>query len=134
MAVEQALTNDLTLDVVLGVDGSNPHKIFDTSIPEGLTVTPPYVILGSTTENPSDVFHRGGSRGTLQLHVWSAQHGKLEIGWVYTELKRILHRQPLVLSGGMAWLEGSITTGPEFRDDGSGMMHGVATYTYTVRG
>ncbi len=84
------------------------------------TVVFPWVEIGESIAEETDVDGADGTSETVTLHVWSRESGQSEAKQIMSEIKAALHKQSLTVSGrtALAWWGGSLT-----RKDPDGITH-----------
>jgi hypothetical protein len=90
--VQQAMYARLTADP----DLMAMAQVYD-EVPENAAY--PHVLFGLFTEQPDDAHDRYGIDLDATLHIWSEYRGYREAAVIASHLNRLLHRQPLVVSG-----------------------------------
>lgn len=67
----------------------------------------PYIVLGTSAEDPFRLFKRAGMSGSTQFQVWTLGANKREAQELYSLAKLVLDSQRLALEDGLLMLRGS---------------------------
>lgn len=67
----------------------------------------PYIVLGTSAEDPFRLFKRAGMSGSTQFQVWTLGPDKRAAQEIYSLAKLVLDSQRLVLEDGLLMLRGS---------------------------
>lgn len=121
------LKSDSTLQTILGVSASKPHAVFRSGAPSG--VPRPYIVVGSSAEDPLKTFGPSGNSGTETLHFWADGLDEAKVMQAYGRANSLLDGTDLLVTG-FAPVRGSlrlIFVLPVF-EGGKQSMHGVAEY------
>lgn len=126
VALEEALTDDATLMGLLAGEGVYAR------VAAGAL---PYVVMGSSTEQDgapagAGAFGREGNEGTETLHCWGRTIAEAKA--IYAEVHRILHNQPLTLTG-PEMLTGAVSYLTDQPDTESEAWQVVARYRWLAR-
>ena len=84
----------------------------------------PYVVIGDCTWLEWDTDTTTGGEATCTIHSWSRYSGRLQVKQIQAHIYRILHRNPLVLSAGLA-IDNFIEFAETFMDPDGETHHGV---------
>lgn len=128
-ALQVALVAALEADSDLTDLLATPQSIYSQRAPEGAAM--PYLVVGSSIENPALSFGRSRVVNEETIHIWSEVQDKLEVLAIYAELTKVLSTS-LVVEGftagrGRTRLVGTMT-------DPGGATHGVVQYSATHHG
>lgn len=127
-AMVLSLEGDSALRTALGTG----KKVHDMVVVAGTVM--PYIVIGNNTETSQAVFGRGGHDSTIALHIWTKEASKRRGMEIYDHLHRLLHRKPLVLTGGRSMVTGALSWVMGLTDPVTGGFHGVASYEALTRG
>jgi hypothetical protein len=119
-AIEAAVTGDMELYELL-----QDRRFYGDTPPTGSH--PPYITVGTTSEDPADTFGTYGSQGILELHLWGRSRAQALEMWGH--VKRILHDTALPLDGHQL-ITGSIRFVTDSRDPVEPVWHAVTQYAY----
>jgi len=67
----------------------------------------PYIVLGTSAEDPFRLFKRAGMSGSTQFQVWTLGPDKRAAQEIYSLAKQVLDSQQLALEDGLLMLRGS---------------------------
>ncbi len=67
----------------------------------------PYIVLGTSAEDPFRLFKRAGMSGSTQFQVWTLGPDKRATQEIYSLAKQVLDSQVLALEDGLLMLRGS---------------------------
>lgn len=146
IALVGALDGDAQLDTALGVYASRPHKVFNGGdVPQGMLL--PYIVVGEAGDAPSTIesFDTERLDGRTRLHLWTGPYAAdgqpagtvrglnaLAIDTLYAHVRRLLHRQRLVMTNYRMSISGNVNLITAFVDEDGGAMHGIVDYSYTT--
>lgn len=98
-----------------------PFALYDY-VPQGSPV--PYGHLGESTLVSDDTKSEEIEDHTLTIHTWSRHKGQSEIKQMQGQIRALLHRQVLVLTGFSAW-PADVEFAQVFQDPDGETYHGV---------
>lgn len=104
---------------------NNNIRIYD-AVPD--TAQFPYVTFGPSDEVEDDADCIESVRLTLQLDVWSKKSGKVEAAQIASQIRSLLHRQNIVLSGA-ALVEIEVSNIRTFYENDGVTAHAAITTT-----
>ena len=90
-SIHARLTADATLTGLLG-----GPRVYD-DVPRGASF--PYVTFGLTSEKDWSTGTEDGGEHIVSLHVWSRAPGRRQAAGIMAAIRRVLHDQPMVLTG-----------------------------------
>lgn len=97
--------------------------------------TPPYTVIGDTTEVPDDTHSSLGSEETITIHTFHSAKDSTAIKEIMAEIDVLLHNQTLALSTGVLRLlrrEFSEVFRDQTEKPGERWRHGVMRYRATI--
>ena len=95
VAIVAAIEGDTLTSGLLAMPG-----VYNTIVPPNSAL--PYVVLGFSTELADNLFGAYGTTAGVQVDIWgrnAAELGNREVLVIYDALYRLLHEQPLTVTG-----------------------------------
>lgn len=116
-------------------DGSALGALLDTppvysgEVPQGVTLTLGRILLGASQENDGPgTFSKIGMTNAEAIEIYTADLSKRSALLIVTELRRLLHRAPLVIEG-YGTVRGSFELMISMLDPSREQYHASARYT-----
>ena len=114
----------------------SPAKAVYDAVPEGIYNDPqqstrwPFVVLGESTEVPSDSHTSRADNDTIVIHVWSRYNGDKEVKQIGDALVTLLHHKTTEWSPGTGWslVYSKFELREHLRDPDGMTRHGVLRF------
>lgn len=68
------------------------YQIYDGAVPQHITPTFPYIVIGDANETGADLLNRIGRDLAFVIHVWSRYQGQKEVKQIMNLICRVIDR------------------------------------------